>query len=55
MFNKNEVVVEEKESVQFVIFIKEGKLKLEKEITLDHTNYWPVASQNWEVNTTKTT
>lgn len=33
--------------------MKSGSLRLEKEITIDHTNYWPVASKQWEVNTTK--
>lgn len=28
-------------------------MRVEKEITIDHTNYWPVGARNWEVNTTK--
>ena len=42
------------QSVQEVIFVKSGRLRLEREIALDHTNYWPVDSKHWEVNMTKT-
>ena len=28
-------------------------MRMDKEITIDHTNYWPVGYKNWEVNTTK--
>jgi hypothetical protein len=49
------VVITEDEIVENVIFIKSGKLRIDKEITLDHTNYWPVGYKHWEVSTTKKT
>ncbi|CDW74975.1 transcription factor yy2 [Stylonychia lemnae] len=51
--NKDQLVAREGQLIDSVIFVKSGRLRLEKEITIDHTNYWPIGTQNWEVNTTK--
>jgi hypothetical protein len=48
------VVFYENQPVDRVIFVKKGKLRIDKEIALDHTNYWPIGYKHWEVNITKT-
>lgn len=40
--------------MQEIIFVKSGALRLDKEIAIDHTNYWPVGCKNWEVSTKQT-
>ena len=45
-------MAKEATQVDSVIFVKTGCLRLDKEIALDHTNYWPTGPKNWEVNTT---
>lgn len=48
------MVFNEKDQADSIIFVKRGAIRVDKEITLDHTNYWPVDYKHWEVNTTKT-
>ena len=52
-YNKNDIVQNEYDHVDSIIFVKSGRLRVDKEITLDHTNYWPLGKKNWEECTTK--
>mmetsp|Transcript_23224 Transcript_23224/g.22792 ORF Transcript_23224/g.22792 Transcript_23224/m.22792 type:complete len:276 (+) Transcript_23224:811-1638(+) len=55
IYKRDQLVIDKEEVVESVIFVMEGGLRMDKEITLEFTNQWPVSHNQWEVHTQKNT
>jgi len=44
---KDEVLFKDQCSADYIYFLTEGKLKVEKEVIVEATNYWPQKDNLW--------
>jgi hypothetical protein len=50
---KNHVIIKEGLPITHAILVKQGSLKLEKQITVENTTFWPSGKEEWEQNTNR--
>lgn len=52
-FVKDEVLFAEGIDADYMYIVKEGSFRAEKNVVIDHQNYWPITSQMWSSTTVK--
>ena len=46
---KDQIIAKQGHPITHVIFVKTGRLRLEKDIQIERSNFWPAGSHEWEV------